>query len=243
MGGQCYNQGGKPTTHKVYLPLVGVSKPQPRVYKQACPGSIVCAPATPTPFPTPPWAGPYAGATLTPTRTPAPQAFIGPAPRPTATNTPVGLGSPNWTDIYYSTAKTILHDAPEELAHGSFIAATFRATGRTAAHVSYIAEGIGLAASVGPNLGYHVLNGDPTSEIATDLIIDVGGWAGSWVSGKATGGLVAGVTLLIAPPIAPVAFVIGDVGGSFGGSLYWDMSYAPRIRPSVQDWVNQMLGE
>ena len=198
--------------------------------------SIVC---NPTPTQTQTWAEHHA-ATVTPTPSPTPEAYLNQGSPPTATPTSIPLGSPNWTDTYISTVVAVTYGIPEALGEGSI---WIRATGRTAGNVSMYLVPVGIVASVAPNAISHYQNGDPGTEIAIDLVTDMGGVAGSFASGKVIGGLSFIGAVFVNPAAAPVAYGVGDAVGSFGGSIIYDVWAGPTlVRPYVSDGVNWLWG-
>lgn len=119
-----------------------------------------------------------------------------------------------------------------------------RAGGRTMNYASpVIGYGVGLAASVGPNLVDHLMAGENMSspELVTDVIVDTSGWAltafltepGLTLLGGAAGESVA-------PPFGGlVGGVAGYLVGGIGASIAWDVWVGPEVvRPWVRGWFD-----
>ncbi len=211
--------------------------PRPPAYSGPC-VSVVCLPTpTPTAAPAPfvyatPYAGPWMGpaaslATSTPTATPYPRVRM-----PGLINKPA---------TYWGIAWALNVDLPEIVAKYSDEA--IRAGGRTANYASpVIGYGVGLAASVGPNLVDHLIAGERVSspEVMTDVIVDTSGWAltafitepGLTAAGSGFGTAVGG------PPSGMAGAVVGYLTGGIGASIAWDVGAVPRVRPWVRSWFD-----
>lgn len=123
----------------------------------------------------------------------------------------------------------LVDDIPESLGHSGLV----RAAGRGVGQLIPI---IGYGASVGPNLGKHLMAGAPAEETMADFAVDSLGFGVSEIGGGV--GLIVGSmgTTAIAPEAAPVTIAVGGaVGGFVGGtvtSMVWDVYFAP----TVSDW-------
>jgi hypothetical protein len=118
-----------------------------------------------------------------------------------------------------------------------------RAGGRTANYASpVIGYGVGLAASVGPNLVDHLMAGENMSspELVTDVIVDTGGWALTAFLTEPGLTFVGGVVgESVAPPLGGLfGGVAGYLVGGIGGSIAWDVWAVPEVRPWVRGWFD-----
>jgi hypothetical protein len=162
-----------------------------------------------------------------PTPTQAPRMEAAPPLPPTTAPSPPG--AVNQSDFYWSGAMALVDDIPESLGHSGLV----RAAGRGVGQLIPI---IGYGASVGPNLGKHLMAGAPAEETMADFATDSLGFGVSEIGGGV--GLIVGSmgTTAIAPEAAPVTIAVGGaVGGFVGGtvtSMVWDVYFAP----TVSDW-------
>ncbi len=189
--------------------------------------------AAPTWSPTP-YAGPwYAPATpRPPTATPS-----GPVYTPTS-------GRVNVSDLYWGLVVAVMNDLPElTMEYGG---TTIRAAGRTyggSEMPPLVSEGVGLLASVGPNVYANLQagKGPGTLDFQTDLVVDLIGFGGSWGAGKTlawAGGV--GVGAITEGAGALPGAVGGYLVGSFGGSLIYDLWIGPTfVAPPVYGFLSQ----
>ncbi|GAB4568506.1 MAG: hypothetical protein Kow0047_21460 [Anaerolineae bacterium] len=142
-------------------------------------------------------------------------------------------------DLYWSVATALLYELPEIVTRYEI---PIRAGGRAVGHApvpGWALEGIGLTASVGPNVVEHLQRGEGISspELWTDVIVDAGGWALTW--GTTYIGTSVGASLGT-PGNAPsmlVGAASGYLVGSLGVSIAYDLWIAPAIRPTVRSWL------
>jgi len=145
----------------------------------------------------------------------------------------------NVPNTYWELAVALVYGIPEQIAEHSTVV---HASGRAIGHApvpSVVLEGIGLAASVGPNVIKHRQQGEAWfgPEMSTDLLVDAGGWLltlGTTPLFTGAGGFLA--TALAGPEAAPVGAVAGYLGGSVGVSVGYDVWIAPAVRPWVRSW-------
>jgi RHS repeat-associated protein len=162
-----------------------------------------------------------------PTPTQAPR--LAPAPPFPPTAAPPPPGDVNQSDLYWSGAMALADDIPESLGHSGIVRAAGRGVGQFIPIVGY-------GASVGPNLGKHLLAGDPAEDTIADFATDSLGFGASILGGNA--GRIAGstITTAIAPEAAPVAIAVGGAVGSFVGGTVTSIGWDVYIAPTVSNW-------
>ncbi len=208
---------------------------------------LMCRP-TPTPYPT---AAPLIGPTATPARpvmraapTRSPTPYVGPWMGPATPLPPTATPHPyvppseriNVPNTYWEFAVAFVYGIPEQIVEHSTIV---RAGGRAIGHTPVppvVLEGIGLAASVGPNVIKHRQQGEAwfSPEMSTDLIVDAAGWGVTLVTTPVGAGLGAAATTPVGVPEAGV--VVGYLLGSVGVSIGYDVWVTPAVRPWVRSW-------
>jgi len=162
-----------------------------------------------------------------PTPTQAPSFVTAPSTPPTVAPSPPG--AINQSDLYWSGAMALVDDIPESMGRSGIV----RAAGRG---VDQYIPAIGYGASVGPNLGRHLLAGDPAEETIADLATDSLGFGVSEMGGFVGLGLGAVGTTAIAPEAAPVTVAVGGAAGSFLGSAVTSTVWDVVIAPTVSKW-------
>ena len=192
--------------------------------------------STPTATPGPQWLPPF---------TPTPGPFLAPtSPRPTSTPTatPVPLGKINIPDKYWTVSTWLTFKLPEALLEDA--PSAIRSTGRAAGNFDPLIEGVGWVASVGPNLVNHIVSRDSGTEIATDLVVDTGGWGVSIAGATTFTAVGATFGSAIAPGVGTaVGAAVGNLFGSLATSAGYDVYVVPRIRPYVREAVGFVTGQ
>ena len=123
----------------------------------------------------------------------------------------------------------LVDDIPESMGRSGIVRAAGRGVGQ-------FIPAIGYGASVGPNLGRHLLAGDPAEETIADLATDSLGFGVSEMGGFVGLGLGAVGTTAIAPEAAPVTVAVGGAAGSFLGSAVTSTVWDVVIAPTVSKW-------
>ena len=123
----------------------------------------------------------------------------------------------------------LVDDIPESMGRSGIVRAAGRGIGQ-------FIPAIGYGASVGPNLGRHLLAGDSAEETMVDLATDSLGFATSVMGGNA--GRIAGstITTALALEAAPVAIAVGGAAGSFVGGTVTSIGWDVYIAPTVSNW-------
>jgi hypothetical protein len=126
----------------------------------------------------------------------------------------------------------LVDDIPESLGHSGLVRAAGRGVGQ-------LVPIIGYGASVGPNLGKHLMAGAPAEETMADFATDSLGFGASVMGGKFVGFLASTVVTLVqpeaAPATAPIANTVGNVSGGAAISVVWDLQFAPMVSNHLQN--------
>ncbi|MFN3982268.1 MAG: RHS repeat-associated core domain-containing protein [Caldilinea sp.] len=170
-----------------------------------------------------------------PTPTQAPR--LAPAPPFPPKAAPPPPGNINQSDLYWSGAMALVNDIPESLGHSGIV----RAAGRG---VSQLMPVIGYGASVGPNLGKHLLAGDPVEETIADFAADSLGFGVSTAGGKGIGAISGLVSAAFgSPQMSPAAIRIGEIAGSITLSIGWDIYVAPGVSSQIATWFKNLRNQ
>ena len=167
-----------------------------------------------------------------PTPTQAPSFVTAPSTPPTVAPSPPG--AINQSDLYWSGAMALVDDIPESMGRSGIVRAAGRGIGQ-------FIPAIGYGASVGPNLGRHLLAQDPIEEVIADFATDTFGFGASASGGKGIG-LASGALVAIAgaPQAFPVAKGLGEVVGGVAVSVAWDTYAAPTVSQRIANWLQTL---
>jgi RHS repeat-associated protein len=169
-----------------------------------------------------------------PTPTQAPGMEAAPPLPPTAAPPP---GTVNQSDLYWSGAMALVDDIPESLGHSGLV----RAAGRGVGQLIPI---IGYGASVGPNLGKHLIARAPAEETMADFATDSLGFGASVAGGRGFGLASSTFAALFgAPQTSPVAMRLGEVAGGIASSVVWDIYVAPSVSQQIATWLQRLHKE